>query len=261
MRIYFKCSFKKSRLGYRVSVYDSKTGHQIATDSDLEQEIYKNSICKKIYNYEIGKTIFLATDQNGDMFLAVLGLVEGQFDRYVNAIFCDTDANNIYKLFLTFCSDYENACKTLLDSMQRNDDGDIGYRIDDSMIRKLCHEAENGEPEINIPQQSKEKLIALISEDDTTYYETELKRFFENQDFEKCQLDSSKKVSKEFIKRLNDKVKKEGAVGKFSKIIIFVAIIVLVLLIMLLRLCGGDSVGNSNATILYVTFSLSCYLI
>lgn len=231
MKIYFKCSFKNSKLGYRVSAYDLKTGKQTAIDDDPEKELYKKSACRKIYNYEIGKTMFLAANENGDLFLAVLGLVEGKFDKYVNAIFCDTDADLIYKMFLAFSMDYHQACKILLDCVQRNDEGNIGYNIDETVIQKLVHIAKGQEFGFSITGQPENTLLAFVSEDDVTDYELEIQRLFGNQDFEGYKLDSSGRVSKVFIENVEAELKGGCKRKVLNKKIILTILIILVLII------------------------------
>ena len=126
MQIFYKCSFKSSN-GYKLACYDYNLNelHYIAEDN----EIYKEKISKTIlstFNYSLGRSMVLASDETGCYFFGTYGLIEGNNDKYVNAVFADNDSVNIFKLFHLFCIQYNQSNVNLQNTVRRKNPDENG---------------------------------------------------------------------------------------------------------------------------------------
>ena len=120
MIIYFKCSFRSSH-GFTLSKYDSET-KQLCYISEKNADT--SSVIPKTIEYtlshQLGQCVVLGTDENGNLFLGVYRLIEGNDDKYVNAVFYDKDEpKNLLALYEYFGTKHYSAVLKLLDSVER----------------------------------------------------------------------------------------------------------------------------------------------
>jgi len=119
MKIFLKCSFKSSR-GFRIGEYDPQTrklSFVSEKDSVIRERMSKEPA--KLLQIQLGRSMVLAADETGALFTAVLGLVEGDYDKYVNAVFIGETPMETMGIFLYFCRNYQEANQALMDCVFR----------------------------------------------------------------------------------------------------------------------------------------------
>ena len=147
MIIYYKCNFKLGK-GYYISSYDTVGKHQkiILEKDDIIRQNMSNSIAYAFMT-QVGRSMYLASDEDGNLFVGVFGLIGGNYDKYVNAVFCDNNKDLMCKVFSYFCNHYSIANQMLLDSVMRNDEVEQGYLVNEEITLDLYNrfiEEENG---------------------------------------------------------------------------------------------------------------------
>lgn len=181
MIVYFKCSFRSSH-GFAMSMYDvdCKQLNFLSEKSSASD----NLIPKTIYytlSHQLGRCLILATDENGHYFFGVYSLIEGNDDKYVNAVFYDKgDQNKIIALYNYFCSNQCAATEQLIDSVIRDNssynDTNLEYSIDNRIIDSIVSNANNTSNEMKAcPPNS---LLAFITTDTYSYYQIVLEEKF-----------------------------------------------------------------------------------
>lgn len=172
MYIFYKCSFKSSN-GYKVAKCSTDTYSLILLDEKKENSEEISKTIMTTLNYSLGRSMVLAIDENGDYFLGVYNLVEGDSEKCVSAIFSDPDYMKILKLFIFLCKHYKEGKSKLLKTITRispREDG-LEYMAVSEEIDRLIQAGEK--ESITSETYSKpRKLIAFITEDNyKDYYE------------------------------------------------------------------------------------------
>lgn len=147
MVIFYKCSFRASH-GFRIGKYDTGTG-QLSYVSEKSSELRKAipDAVEYTLSNQLGRCLLLAADENGNCFLGVYGLVEGNDDKYVNAVFYDGEnPRHIIALYEYFCSNQKSASVRLLESVQRTSREEyreslLEFTIRTQIITELLHDA------------------------------------------------------------------------------------------------------------------------
>lgn len=234
MRLYFNCSFRNSKLGYTISVYDFHTSTLASIGGDNEDSVPMPYICSDIFNHEVGRTMLLSTDENKKLIFSVLSLIEDNYEKYVNAIFCDDDESLIYRTFLFFCFNYKEANRIMLDSIRRADRDLLGYELKSNNVLELLYgRIVNMKCGVTTFQPlPSRQLIAFISEGCFEDYRLNVKEVYQNNDVEIYQIDASGAVPLDFIEHLNRKLGKGHDVSRtyFSVIFTVLAIVLIVLI-------------------------------
>lgn len=236
MWLYFTCSFRNSKLGYRMAAYNLKTNLLVSIDEDKENQVGMPPVCSDIFNHEVGRTMLLSTDENGELLFSVLNLIEGNYEKYVNIIFSG-DKSLIYKTFLFFCSNYEKASKIIIDSISKRDDCSLGYEIKDrSILNSLYDQIMCVECGIIFHQLPRKKLVAYISEDCFEDNVLNINEIYQNKDVEKYIMDSSKQIPLSLIEHLNSKLGNISG-GSKLKANLILAILVLAIIVFIFFFC------------------------
>lgn len=166
MHIYYRCSFRSSD-GYKTADYQDDVDQLIPVDGShtLSQE----KMSKTIYStlcYALGRSMVLASDELGNYFFGVYNLIEGDYDKYVNAVFTDTDREKICRLFVLFCDSYQKANQMLLNTINRIPMDQYGLEF--SVSKKdleILIQASNGAASRMVTKQQKNQLFAFITEE------------------------------------------------------------------------------------------------
>lgn len=169
MEIIYKCSFRSSN-GFRIGKYNAET-KQLSYISEKSAEIKKALPDTVAYtlSHELGRCLFLAADENGDCFLGMYRLIEGNDDKYVNAVFYDPDnPRYIAALYEYFCSHQKSASTLLLNSIQRASSGEysqsgLEFTVQPEIIKKLLNDALSSCPEADIKKADPNSVLAFIS--------------------------------------------------------------------------------------------------
>lgn len=231
MDIILKCSFKNSN-GFKISKYDVSSGeleflpeNAGGTGSQIPRTIMYT------LNYQLGHCIILATDENGHLFLGIYRLVEGNDEKYVNAIFYAPDEQyKIIDLYNLFCSQQASFSNKLLSSVVRvdniSDESKLQYTVDHEIIDEMF---------VNVGNAKKNGIMKIPN--------NQLLAFFSVEEFDsyKSVLDDKFQYGKNFIYRQFDPSKevmdKHNIVPNNSKpnmvfiIVIIILIIILVFLV------------------------------
>lgn len=170
MRIFYKCSFKSSG-GYKLACYyyDLNELHYIPEDDD----IYKEKISKTVlstFNYGLGRSMVLASDEAGDCFLGIYGLSEEDSGKYVNAVFMDNNIN-IFHLFNLFCMQYNQSGIILKNTVKRKtpDENGLEFFIVKEEVDRLLEAAAKTGLKFDI-RSGNNKLFAFITEENYSDY-------------------------------------------------------------------------------------------
>lgn len=192
MHIFYKCSFKSSD-GYKVAKYDGYSESLMYINEGIQydrQEIPE--VLQDTFLYSLGRSMLVATDENGQYFLGVYNLIEGNYDKYVNIIFTDVDSVKIMQLFSLLCRRYDECIKIMKSMVVRispREDGlefdivkeNLQWLLQEAMLEKIGDRVKNQE----------RKLIAFVTEEESGYY---LERLKEN-----CKLDIKQSTIRENI--------------------------------------------------------------
>ncbi len=175
MRIFYKCSFKSSG-GYKLACYDYDLDelHYIPEDDN----IYKEKISKTVlstFNYGLGRSMVLASDEAGGCFFGIYGLSEEDSGKYINAVFMDKENINIFYLFNLFCIQYNQSGIILKNTVKRKtaDENGLEFFIVKEEIQRLLEAAAGTGLKFNI-RNSNNKLFAFITEENYSDYITKI---------------------------------------------------------------------------------------
>ncbi len=184
MIVYFKCSFRSSH-GFTMSMYDMDR-KQLNFLSEKSNGL-DNMIPKTVeytLSYQLGRCLMLATDETGKLFFGVYRLIEGNDDKYVNAVFyAPEEQQKIIALFYYFCNHQYSAVKLLLDGIKRTDEKmnvspDLEYIIEDDIIMQIISNS-NAYLETNEVNYDKPNvLLAFITTDKYNDYQVALEDKF-----------------------------------------------------------------------------------
>ena len=193
MVIFFKCSFRSSH-GYKLSSYNVNRQDLIYLS---EKSNSLNGFIPKTIEYtlsnELGRCLVLATDENSSYFLGVLGLVEGNDDKYVNAVFYDSDnPQRIIALYDYFCNNQFIATKKLLNAVLRSNNVDystseLEYTISNEKIRQILSEAELNVSTKVIRTCSSNILLSFVTTDEYNDYQIALEEKFNTSKMFRCE--------------------------------------------------------------------------
>lgn len=177
MIIYFKCSFRSSH-GFTLSSYDTKT-NQLCYLSEKSRES-GNVIPKTIeytLSHQLGRCFILATDENGDYFFGVYRLIEGNDDKYVNAVFYDNKRpQNIITIYEYFCNNQKKATTAILDSIKRANleeyaYSNLEYIVRKDVIKNLFSGMFSDLSEKNFKMADPNSVLAFITTDEYSDYQ------------------------------------------------------------------------------------------
>lgn len=177
MVIFYKCSFRASH-GFGIGKYDTDT-NQLSYISEKSAEI-ENALPKTVeytLSHQLGRCLLLATDENGNYFLGVYRLIEGNDDKYVNAIFYDCDnPQYIIALYEYFCSNQKSASLRLLESIQRTgseeyDESCLEFAVQSGIIKELLNDALPSCSERETKKTSPNSILAFITTDEYENYQ------------------------------------------------------------------------------------------
>lgn len=182
MIVYFKWSFRSSH-GFAMSMYDvdCKQLNFLSEKSNASD----NLIPKTIYytlSHQLGRCLILATDENGHYFFGVYELIEGNDDKYVNAVFYDNNnQNKILALYDYFCNNQYDATEQLIKSVVRVDEAlyktsNLEYSIDSHIIDSIVYNANAVSKKIKAC--SPDSLLAFITTDEYSDYQIVLEEKF-----------------------------------------------------------------------------------
>lgn len=192
MHIFYKCSFKSSD-GYKVAKYDGYSESLMYINEGIQydrQEIPE--VLQDTFLYSLGRSMLVATDENGQYFLGVYNLIEGNYDKYVNIIFTDVDSVKIMQLFSLLCRRYDECIKIMKNMVVRISPREDGLEFDivKENVQWLLQEAMHEKIGARVKNQDR-KLIAFVTEEESGYY---LERLKEN-----CKLDIKQSTIRENI--------------------------------------------------------------
>lgn len=186
MVIFFKCSFRSSH-GFSMGKYDVDSmllKHISEKDSNSSSLIPKT--IEYTLSHQLGRCLILATDENGHYFFGVYRLIEGNDDKYVNAVFyAPEDPQRILNLYDYFCSNHKSSSLMLLRSVTRVDDttyvaSRLEYTIDNNTIRNLIYNS-NYDSSSNAKEYKRyppNALLAFITTDEYADYQIALEDKF-----------------------------------------------------------------------------------
>ena len=177
MIIFYKCSFRASH-GFGIGKYNTDT-NQLSYISEKSEEI-ENALPKTVeytLSHQLGRCLLLATDENGNYFLGVYRLIEGNDDKYVNAIFYDCDnPQYIIALYEYFCSNQKSSSLRLLESVQRAssveyDKSCLEFTVRSEIIKELLNDALSSSSEKETKKIAPNSILAFITTDEYDNYQ------------------------------------------------------------------------------------------
>lgn len=171
MHIFYRCSFKSSN-GYKTADYEYDAGSLIFIDEShmFRQGKISETILSTL-NYALGRSMVLATDELGNYFFGVYNLIEGDYDKYVNAVFTDKNRGKICQLFFLFCSAYQDANRMLLNTVKRipMDSKGLEFSVSKKDLEILMKASSHADSGI-ITVKRKKWLFAFITEENYSDY-------------------------------------------------------------------------------------------
>lgn len=184
MIIYFKCSFRSSH-GFTMSRYDieNKQLSFLSEKSSSSDKLIPKTV-EYTLSHQLGRCLVLATDENGHYFFGIYRLIEGNDDKYVNAVFYDnSDQNRILSLYDYFCNNQYDATKHLVDSVRRIEetsynDTNLEYSIDSHQIDFIVPDAYVNVVNKKTKACSPNTLLAFITTDKYSDYQIILEEIF-----------------------------------------------------------------------------------
>lgn len=166
MDIFYRCSFKSSN-GYKMAKYDTASHFLCFIDENDsgDKKGMSDTICDTLYN-ELGRSMILASDEHGKLFLGIYKLIEGDYDKYVNVVFTDDDKGKIFQVFCLFRSKYCMANECLLNTVKRipPDENGLEFSIDEKAMEYLLQEINIIEHNWNMRLREK-MLYVFVTED------------------------------------------------------------------------------------------------
>ncbi|MEE5993315.1 MAG: hypothetical protein V3G42_08745 [Oscillospiraceae bacterium] len=184
MIIFYKCSFRSSH-GFRIGKYHPDTG-ELVYISEKSDEII-NAIPKTIeytLSNQLGKCFLLATDEHGKVFFGAYRLVEGNDDKYVNAVFYAPETpEKILNIYEYFCQHPPSAVQMMLDSIRRAEPHetqyrDIGFVVQPEILSQFLENMDSSKIDgiLTIPEPN--AIVAFITEDSYEDYQITLESGF-----------------------------------------------------------------------------------
>lgn len=171
MYIYYKCSFKSSN-GYKLGRYDADSDTlAYISERDGEDRKSLSKAAFSTFRNELGRSMMLASDEQGHFFLGVYKLIEGDYEKYVNTIFVDKDSEKIAKLFFLFCSRYKWANSVLSNSVKRVEADESGLEF--SIVKEeidIILKAADATEKKELFKSGSGMLLAFVTEDDYNDY-------------------------------------------------------------------------------------------
>lgn len=193
MVIFFKCSFRSSH-GFSNSKYDVNRKKLIYLS---EKSSNSNGLIPKTIEYtlshQLGRCLILGTDESGYYFFGVYRLIEGNDDKYVNAVFYDpNNPKRILALYDYFCNNQQSATQRLLDCICRSNDeiyesSNLEYIVRNDSIQSIFSNVDMNtiikEPKIYPPNT----LLAFITTDEYIDYQIALEERFHTEKTFRCE--------------------------------------------------------------------------
>ena len=146
MILYSKCSFRSGN-GYQMGMcsmnYDCDTTFLPLLNYPLPEPI------DFLFNTDFSNTVILATsDVERFIFLAIMGVVDSDGEKYINAVICEPNKpENVLKLFSLFTNRYQESIQQLADCIERvadhdSDNNNLDYTINRDGLVKLRRASE-----------------------------------------------------------------------------------------------------------------------
>lgn len=184
MIVYFKCSFRSSH-GFTMSRYDieNKQLSFLSEKSSSSDNLISKTV-EYTLSHELGRCLVLATDENGHYFFGIYRLIEGNDDKYVNAVFYDnSDQNRILSLYDYFCNNQYDATKQLMNSVMRIKETsyngtNLEYSIDSHQIDFIVSNAHVNAVNKETKAFSPNTLLAFITTDEYSDHQNNLEEKF-----------------------------------------------------------------------------------
>lgn len=177
MIIYYKCSFRAGH-GFRIGKYDTDI-KELRYISEKSNEIKKAlpEVIEYTLSNQLGHCLMFATDENGNYFFGAYRLIEGNDDKYVNAVFFDSEnPTKVFAAYKYFCKNPKRAEKYMLDSIQRTDEQHyqkthLEFQIEEKIIDKLLKNMHTDCLEKEMKKTVPNSLIAFITADQYQDYQ------------------------------------------------------------------------------------------
>ncbi len=239
MKIYFKCTFKFG-IGYQIGEYRTET-HELTHISERDESI-KQSMSRKIADTlqtQIGRSMLLAVDETGQLFVGIFGLIFGEYVKYVNAVFVGESPRETLQVFLYFCSNYRRANELLLASISRDESpySKTGFTVDASRIQTLLEGSERIRCEVEEFPSSPSTHLVFATRDTFSDHRIDLLYIFKEppilrlehirDDME--QIESTESISEIFV----SKTKKLSG----HMLLLVAALLVIIIALTILYLC------------------------
>lgn len=142
-------------------------------------------------SHQLGRCLILATDENGSYFLGVYRLIEGNDDKYVNAVFYDPDnPRRIMSLYNYFCENQKSAVRKLLNAILRTEDAastNLEYKIREDELQCILSGADMYVSAKEIKACSSNLLLSFITADEYADYQITLGEKFNTTKMFRCE--------------------------------------------------------------------------
>lgn len=184
MIIYYKCSFRAGH-GFKIGKYDTDS-KKLSYISEKSGEI-KKALPERIeytLSNQLGHCLIFATDENGNYFLGVYRLIEGNDDKYVNAVFFDSEnPQNMVALYKYFCQNSQQVEESILNSIQRADEKYyqetyLEFKVKEEVISNLLENIRKENVKQKIKRVDPDLLLAFITSDQYQDYQITLEDKF-----------------------------------------------------------------------------------
>lgn len=143
MKIFYRCSFRASH-GFKNGMYDTVSKSLIfLSEKDKENNPVLPKAVQYTLSHQFGRSLLLAADENKHLFFGVYELIEGDDDKYVNAVFTDPDdQKRIIAMYRLFCAKPQESIDILIDSVYRGTPQEyaksgLEFKIDHKQILSL----------------------------------------------------------------------------------------------------------------------------
>lgn len=193
MIAFLKCSFIASK-GFHISLYDEfdKSLKFISEQDDNQNNLLPTTIKYTLSN-QLGRCLFLASDENGKLFFAVFGLIEGNCEKYVNAVFYEPEnPQRILALYYYFCNNQYSGTRELLKCVSRidvhNDNGlELEYTVDGDMLNSIIQNSDMYYNSKECKSYSPNSVFAFITNYEYVDYQIAIEEKFKVKNMFTCE--------------------------------------------------------------------------
>lgn len=171
MKIFYRCSFRASH-GFKNGMYDTESKSLVfLSEKDKESNSIISKAVKYTLSHQFGRSLLLAADENKHLFFGVYELIEGDDDKYVNAVFTDPDdQKRVIAIYRMFCDKPQKSIDILINSVYRGTPQEyaksgLEFKIDHKQILSLIKMSADYKTDKGPKSPRPYSMLSYITED------------------------------------------------------------------------------------------------